>query len=64
MIFRHIHDPLQALKWVAFGSVQFSESEEYLEFRYKFLILLMLSAMVLTALVILGTVSQINPIDC
>ena len=63
MVFPYQIRPLQALKWVAFGSVQFSESEEYLEFRYKFLILLMLSSIVLTALVILGTVSQINPID-
>jgi diguanylate cyclase (GGDEF)-like protein len=63
MVFRHLSRPLAALKWVAFGSVQFSESEEYLEFRYKFLILLMLSAILLTGLVILGTLSQINPID-
>ena len=52
--------PLRALKWVAFGSVKFSEQEEYLEFRYKFLIVLMLTAAALTGLFILGLVSQIN----
>ena len=36
------------------------EQEEYLEFRYKFLIVLMLSAAFLTGLFILGTISQIN----
>lgn len=54
--------PVKALKWLVFGSVQFSESEEYLEFRYKFLIVLMLTACLLTGLFILGTLSQINPI--
>lgn len=52
--------PLRALKWVVFGSVRFSEQEEYLEFRYKFLIVLMLTAAALTSLFILGQVSQIN----
>lgn len=52
--------PLRALKWVVFGNVQFSEQEEYLEFRYKFLIVLMLSAAFLTSLFILGMISQIN----
>jgi diguanylate cyclase (GGDEF)-like protein len=51
---------MRALKWLAFGSVQFSEQEEYLEFRYKFLIVLMLTAAALTGLFILGLVSQIN----
>ncbi len=48
-------------RWL-FGSYVFSEREEYLEFRFKFLIVLMLAGAVLTALVILGTLSQINPI--
>lgn len=55
-------NPLKALKWLVFGPVQFSESEEYLEFRYKFLIVLMLTGFLLTGLVIVGTLSQINPI--
>ena len=45
-----------------FGNYVFNESEEYLEFRFKFLIVLMLVGALLTALVILGTLSQINPI--
>ena len=60
MFARIVSVPLRALKWVAFGSVQFSEQEEYLEFRYKFLIVLMLTAAALTGLFILGLVSQIN----
>jgi diguanylate cyclase (GGDEF)-like protein len=62
MIQRLVSAPLRALKWLAFGSVQFSEQEEYLEFRYKFLIVLMLTAAALTGLFILGLVSQINVI--
>jgi diguanylate cyclase (GGDEF)-like protein len=60
MFKRLVSVPVRALKWLAFGSVQFSEQEEYLEFRYKFLIVLMLSATFLTGLFILGTISQIN----
>ena len=60
MFKRLVSVPMRALKWLAFGSVQFSEQEEYLEFRYKFLIVLMLSAAFLTGLFILGTISQIN----
>lgn len=55
-----VNVPVRALKWLAFGTVQFSEQEEYLEFRYKFLIVLMLTAAALTGLFILGLVSQIN----
>ena len=60
MFKRFVSVPMCALMWLAFGSVQFSEQEEYLEFRYKFLIVLMLSAAFLTGLFILGTISQIN----
>ena len=60
MFQRVVSVPFRALKWLAFGSVQFSEQEEYLEFRYKFLIVLMLTAAALTGLFILGLVSQIN----
>lgn len=48
MFKRLVSVPMRALKWLAFGSVQFSEQEEYLEFRYKFLIVLMLTAAALT----------------
>ncbi len=60
MFKRLVSVPMRALKWLAFGSVQFSEQEEYLEFRYKFLIVLMLTAAALTGLFILGLVSQMN----
>ena len=60
MLMRLFSVPAQALKWLVFGSVQFSEQEEYLEFRYKFLIVLMLTAAALTGLFILGLLSQIN----
>lgn len=60
MTSRIFSSPVRALKWMAFGSVRFSEQEEYLEFRYKFLIVLMLSAALLTGLFIVGTISQIN----
>ena len=50
MFKRLVSVPMRALKWLAFGSVQFSEQEEYLEFRYKFLIVLMLTAAALTGL--------------
>jgi diguanylate cyclase (GGDEF)-like protein len=60
MFKRLVSVPMRALKWLAFGSVKFSEQEEYLEFRYKFLIVLMLTAAALTGLFILGLVSQMN----
>ena len=60
MLMTFVSAPIRALKWLAFGSVQFSEQEEYLEFRYKFLIVLMLTAALLTGVFILGLVSQIN----
>ena len=50
------------LSRLLFGHYRFTESEEYLEFRFKFLIVLMLVGALLTALVILGTLSEINPI--
>lgn len=60
MFKRLVSVPMRAMKWLVFGSVEFSEQEEYLEFRYKFLIVLMLTAAGLTGLFILGLVSQIN----
>jgi diguanylate cyclase (GGDEF)-like protein len=60
MFKRVVSVTFENIKWLAFGSVQFSEQEEYLEFRYKFLIVLMLTAALLTGLFILGLVSQIN----
>ena len=60
MLINFAYLPIRSLKWLAFGDVQFSEQEEYLEFRYKFLIVLMLTAALLTGVFILGLVSQIN----
>jgi diguanylate cyclase (GGDEF)-like protein len=60
MLVNYSYISVRGLKWLAFGAVQFSEQEEYLEFRYKFLIVLMLAAALLTGVFILGLVSQIN----
>lgn len=62
MVIRTIGRPLYALKRLFFGDFVFTASEEYLAFRYRFLIVLMLAAAFLTGLFILGTLSQINPI--
>ena len=51
------------LMWLLFGQVQFAEQEEYQEFRYKLLIVLLVSGMLVTGLFILGTLSAVNPID-
>lgn len=50
------------LQQLLFGQAEFHENEEYQEFRYKFLIILMISGSLLTLLFILGTLSQINPL--
>ncbi len=52
----------QKYKWI-FGEVAFPQSEEYDEFRYKFLIVLMLSAAFFTALFVVGEYSKINRIQ-
>jgi diguanylate cyclase (GGDEF)-like protein len=54
--------PRGLLSTFFFGRIEFGTSEEYLQFRYKFLITVMISGAVLTAIFILGTMSQINPI--
>lgn len=48
--------------WV-FGRVRFADQEEYDEFRYKFLIVLMLTAAGCTALFILGEYLRLNRIE-
>ena len=45
-----------------FGNVAFEASEEYLEFQYKFLCVLILSGALLTGLLISGSHSAVNPI--
>jgi diguanylate cyclase (GGDEF)-like protein len=45
-----------------FGKVRFAEREEYLEFRYKLLMVLMTSGAVVTGFFILRTLGEVNPI--
>jgi diguanylate cyclase (GGDEF)-like protein len=60
-VLSHTAHPARWQRWL-FGQAEFHENEEYQEFRYKFLIILMISAGLLTLLFILGTLSQINPL--
>ena len=53
----------KGLMRLLFGRVQFAEREEYQEFRYKLVIVLMVSAALVTGLFILGTLSAVNPIS-
>lgn len=45
-----------------FGSVTFEEAEEYLEFQYRFLIVVMVAAGLATALFLAGAATQVNQI--
>ncbi len=53
----------KGLMWLLFGKVQFPEREEYQEFRYKLVIVLMASGAFVTGFFILGTLSAVNPIS-
>ena len=53
----------KGLMWWLFGRVDFAEREEYQEFRYKLVIVLMASAALVTGFFILGTLSAVNPIS-
>lgn len=53
---------VSALGWVFFGKHEFGQRQEFEEFRYKFLIVLMLASGFLTGLFILGQLSEVNPI--
>lgn len=55
--------PYKMLLRALFGRVRFSEREEYQEFRYKLVIVLMVSAAFVTGMFILGTLSAVNPIS-
>lgn len=46
-----------------FGTVSFPQSDEYEEFRYKFLIVLMLLAAVITGAFVVGEYTKLNRID-
>ena len=54
------HSIYGGLKRLLFGDITFAESEEYQEFRYKLLIVLMVSAALVTSVFILGVISQVN----
>ena len=51
------------LSRLVFGKVEFEASEEYLEFQYKFLCIVMLVGALLTGLLLLGSHSEVNRID-
>lgn len=46
-----------------FGNVSFETSEEYLEFQYKFLCIIIVAGALLTGLLVLGSISAANTID-
>ncbi|MEY4757279.1 MAG: hypothetical protein RJA34_2177 [Pseudomonadota bacterium] len=49
-------------RWM-FGEVSFGQREEYQEFRYKFLMVLMVSGALFTALFVAGELAKVNRID-
>ena len=49
-------------RYVAFGRRSVVFEDEYLEFQYRFLIVLMIAGAVLTGLFVLGTFSELNPV--
>jgi diguanylate cyclase (GGDEF)-like protein len=54
--------PIKALLWLIFGRARFAEREEYQEFRYKLLMVLMTSGGLVTGLLVWGSLAQVNPI--
>lgn len=54
---------MNAINRILFGEVTFSQSEELDEFRYKFLIILMLSGGLFTLLFVLGEYTRLNRIQ-
>jgi diguanylate cyclase (GGDEF)-like protein len=54
--------PYKALMRLVFGDVEFAEREEYQEFRYKLLMVLMVTGALVTGLFLIETQSQVNPI--
>lgn len=57
------HRAYKGLMSFLFGKVAFAEREEDQEFRYKLVIVLMVSAALVTGFFILGTLSAVNPIS-
>ncbi len=60
---RPLHVTTEKLYQWVFGDVLFPQSEEYDEFRYKFLIALMLCGALLTAVFVAGEYSKLNRIQ-
>jgi diguanylate cyclase (GGDEF)-like protein len=55
--------PLRALSWLVFGNATFAEREEYQEFRYKLLTVLMTTGSLVTGLLVWGSLNGANPIN-
>ena len=55
--------PNAGFKQLLFGRVKFRESEEYLEFQYKFLAVVLISGALFTAIFLVGEASKINPLS-
>lgn len=51
------------LSKLLFGRVRFEESDEYQEFQFKFLCIVILAGAVLTGLLVLGSQATVNPIN-
>ena len=51
------------LNQLLFGKVEFAENEEYLEFQYRFLCIVILAGALLTGLLLLGSHAEVNRID-
>lgn len=54
---------MNALNRILFGEVEFTQSEELDEFRYKFLIILMLSGALFTMIFVMGEYTRLNRIQ-
>lgn len=53
---------MSKLEHLVFGRVQFGESEEFHEFKFRFLSIVLLSGAICTALFLVGEYSSLNPI--
>jgi diguanylate cyclase (GGDEF)-like protein len=58
----HVQHPKTRIDAVLFGDVSFAESEEHLEFQFRFLTVLMIAAAVSTMLFIVGSRFDVNAI--
>lgn len=51
------------LSTLLFGQITFESNEEYLEFQFKFLCIVIVAGAILTGLLVIGSHSAVNPID-